>query len=341
MTARPILISIVSYRDERFLPKCLESVYGQGVPANIRIFDNAASEEVARVGKQFGAEVFRAHENQGFSRGQNHNLLPEDYDYALLLNSDVVLQPGCLAALIRVLEEVPSAGMAGGKMLRMDDDCLPVRRDNHAVLDSTGIYFTPAQRHLDRGSEEKDLGRYDRRQSVFGITGAAVLCRREMLQDVRFGQEYLDEDFFAYREDADLAWRAQILSWRAIYAPEAEALHKRVVHPSKRREVAAVLNYHSVKNRFLLRMKNMDAAVWRRCFPYMWLRDLSLVSYVALLERSSWPALSKVRSLRPRFAEKRRDLMARRKAAPEEIASWFAFHPVAKDLEEPANRLTG
>ncbi len=332
MTAKQVLISIVSYRDERFLPTCLESVFGQGVPAKIRVFDNAGSEEVVRVGSRFGAEVFQAGKNEGFSRGQNHNLLPEDYDYALLLNSDVVLQPGHLAALIRVLEEVPSAGMAGGKLFRMGDDRLPVRRNDHSVLDSTGIYVTPAQRHLDRGSEVEDVGRYDRRQEVFGITGAAMLCRREMLRDVRFEDEYLDEDFFAYREDADVAWRARILGWKAVYQPEAKALHKRVVHPSKRREVAAVLNYHSVKNRFLLRMKNMDAAVRRRCFPYMWLRDLSLLGYVALLERTSWPAFAEVRRLRPRFAEKRRHLMARRTAAPGEIASWFAFRPVAKDL---------
>ncbi len=332
MTVQPVLISIVSYRDERFLPKCLESVCNQGLSTNIRIFDNAASQAVETVGRRFGAEVFRSHENHGFSRGQNHNLLPEDYDFALLLNSDVVLHPGYLTTLIRVLEDVPSAGMAGGKLLRMDDDFMAIQKDKHAVLDSTGIYFTPAQRHLDRGSEEKDLGRYDRRQAVFGITGAAMLCRREMLRDVRFGDEYLDEDFFAYREDADLAWRAQILGWKAVYDPEAKALHKRVVHPSKRREVAAVLNCHSVKNRFLLRMKNMDSAVWRRCFPYMWLRDLSLLGYVALFEHSSWPAFAEVRRLRPRFEEKRRHLMARRRTSPEEIASWFAFRPVAKDL---------
>ncbi len=115
--------------------------------------------------------------------------------------------------------------------------------------------------------------------------------------------------------------------------PKAEALHKRVVHPSKRREVAAVLNYHSVKNRFLLRLKNMDGAVWRRCFPYMWLRDLSVISYVGLFEHSSWPAFAAVRRLRPRFAEKRRDLMSRRRSTPAEIAAWFAFRPVARDLE--------
>lgn len=332
MTAKPVLISIVSFRDERFLPGCLEAVRNQDCPVKIRIFDNAANEEVARVGGRFEAEVFRSAQNLGFSCGQNHNLLAEDFDYALLLNSDVLLQPGYLATLIRLLEQVPSAGMAGGKLLRMDDSGLPIRKNNHAILDSTGIYFTPAQRHLDRGSEEADQGQYDRRQAVFGITGAALLCRRQMLQDVRFEDEYLDEDFFAYREDADLAWRAQILGWKAVYDPQAQALHKRIVHPSRRRELAPAINYHSVKNRFLMRLKNMDAAVRRRCFPYMRLRDISLVGYVTLFERSSWPAFSAVRRLRPRFEEKRRHLVARRRASPEEIASWFSFRPVARDL---------
>ena len=316
MSHEPVLISIVSYRDERFLTPCLEAVVNQDVPLRVRIFDNAKSADVQRIATRFAAELFQADMNRGFSHGQNHNLQAEDYDYALLLNSDVILQPGYLGTVIQALEDVPRGGMAGGKLLRMDEQCQPVCRNGRALLDSTGIYFTPAQRHLDRGSEQEDRGQYDRRQAVFGITGAALLCRREMLHDVRFGDEYLDEDFFAYREDADLAWRAQILGWKAVYTPKAEALHKRVVHPSKRREVAAVLNYHSVKNRFLLRLKNMDGAVWRRCFPYMWLRDLSAISYVGLFEHSSWPAFAAVRRLRPRFAEKRRDLMSRRRTSP-------------------------
>ena len=51
---------------------------------------------------------------------------------------------------------------------------------------------------------------------VFGISGACPIYRKEALEDVKINQEYLDEDFFAYYEDVDLAWRMQLRGWKSI-----------------------------------------------------------------------------------------------------------------------------
>ena len=83
--------------------------------------------------------------------------------------------------------------------------------------------MTPEQRHLDRGADQADVGQYERIEEVFGASGAAALYRRAMLEDVRVLGEYFDEDFFAYREDADLAWRARLLGWSCLYVPTALA----------------------------------------------------------------------------------------------------------------------
>jgi GT2 family glycosyltransferase len=79
------------------------------------------------------------------------------------------------------------------------------------VIDSTGIYFLRNLRHLDRGEGEIGSGQYDRPEYVMGATGAAALYRRKMVEDVSVEEEFFDGDFFAYREDADVAWRAQLL----------------------------------------------------------------------------------------------------------------------------------
>src|SRR5271165_1953188 len=71
-------------------------------------------------------------------------------------------------------------------------------------VDSTGIYFTPNLRHLDRGSLEVDNGHYLNYEYVFGATAAAALYRREMIDDISIGGEFFDADFFVYREDADV-----------------------------------------------------------------------------------------------------------------------------------------
>ena len=106
---------------------------------------------------------------------------------------------------------------------------------------------------------------YEEVEEVFGATGAAVCFRRAMIDDVGIEGEFFDEAFFAYREDADVAWRAQILGWDCLYVPRAIGWHVRRVLPTNRRSIAASLNRHSVRNRFLMRIKNADGPVWRRC----------------------------------------------------------------------------
>ena len=127
------------------------------------------------------------------------------------------------------------------------------------ILDSAGIYFTTSGRHFDRGSGEPAAGRYLREEEVAGASGAAGFYRRTALEQAQISTGYFDADFFLYREDADLAWRLSRLGWKCLYVPAAVAAHRRRNLPERRRAMPAVVNLHSVKNRFLLRINNQTA----------------------------------------------------------------------------------
>src|SRR5678815_4753810 len=127
---------------------------------------------------------------------------------------------------------------------------------------------------LDRGADEPDRGQFDKAEDVFGPSGAAALYRLKALQDTAINEQYFDEDFFAYREDADLAWRCRLLGWTSIYVPTAVALHRRRVTPERRNKIPKEINYHSVKNRFLLRFNNMTRSLYRRDFWEITKRDI-------------------------------------------------------------------
>ena len=332
MSTRPVLVSIVTYDSEAHLDACLRSVREQDVPVRIRVFDNASRDDSCRVALDHGAQLHRSNENRGFSHGHNFHLRQGGFDHVLILNPDVILSKGYLSTLMESMAGVKRVGMAGGKLYRMDASGRTVHEGEYPVLDTTGIYFTPTQRHFDRGSQQPDRGQYGRRELVFGISGAALLCTREMLEDLRYGDEYLDEDFFAYREDADLAWRAQLRGWRALYEPAARGQHVRRVLPSRRARLASHINYHSLKNRYLMRIKNLDPAVRRRCFPFMWIRDLGIIGYVLLRERSSLGAYRQVCRLRKRFLGKRERVRETRRAPADSVARWFSFRPAARSL---------
>lgn len=313
-----VSIGIVTWNSAGVIGRCLECVRAQRLlSVDLLVVDNHSTDDTRTIltAATPDGERLLLDANVGFSAAHNLAIRRTKGTYYLALNPDVFLSPGFLDRLVEAMELDDTLGAATGKLLLADS---PER------LDSTGIYMVPALRHLDRGQGELDTGQYDRRELVFGASGAAALYRRAMLNDVAVGGEVFDEDFFAYREDADLAWRAQLMGWRCAYVPAAVALHRRVVVPGRRARVPAAINRMSVRNRFLLRIKNQTAAHFLRYFfPATW-RDVQVVFYCLLRERSSLPAFGEVARLSPRMWRKRRQIMARRRARGRDINMWFA-----------------
>jgi GT2 family glycosyltransferase len=193
-----------------------------------------------------------------------------------------------------------------------------------SVIDAAGMVVTPSGRHLDRGAGEEDRGSFDREAWVFGGTGAAALFLRQALDDVSYPEgEILAESFFAYREDAELAWRLQTRGWQCLYAPSAEASHRRGLQPEKGRTGHPEINRYSVRNRFLLRWHCADLGWHLRCLPWWLLRDLLVIGACLTVERASLPGLTQLWSLRSESNVRRRWVLSRRTEPSQRIARWF------------------
>ena len=327
-----VLVSIVSYNSGRHLKSCLESLQKQSYSNfDVHIFDNASIDNTAGIIEEFRPFLKSVHfskKNLGFCAAHNWIIESASSDYVLVLNPDVVLDARFLEILVGEMDRDPRAGSATGKLYRSDgfspDSEGPARFPEIMELDSTGIYFTRNQRHFDRGSGETDTGQYSRKEYVFGASGAAAFYRRSMLEDIRSGKEYFDESFFAYREDADLAWRAQWTGWCCLYIPEAEGFHERKVLPGRRSSLPDAINMHSFKNRFLLRIKNMDTGTYIRNFIPITLRDIAAIVYVLLVEWSSLSGIPLLLRAIPKARAARRALRKQRRRSPREIRRWFA-----------------
>ena len=247
-------------------------------------------------------------------------------EFILTLNPDLRLTPSFLRNAIAAAGSDPNAGSVCGKLLAMNSD---FEIPGSPVFDSTGIYMTPNLRHLDRGSHIADHGQYERLEYVFGGTGAACLYLRRMIDDISVMGEFFDPDFFAYREDADVAWRAQLLGWKCLYTPLAVAYHVRSVVPENRASLPAVINMHSVKNRWLLRIKNVTGDLYRRHWLSITARDVIVIGGCLLREFASLRAFLLVFKCWSRAWAKRREIMQRRRATDAYIAGWFSFEPVS------------
>jgi GT2 family glycosyltransferase len=333
-----VSVTIVTYNSGRFIRRCLESVLEQKYSnLEVIVVDNASTDGTADILEQFEerCRVFYNDENIGFAAAQNQAIGLSNGEWVLTLNPDVLLLKNFIKELTDAGQVDPKTGSVCGKLLtiRASFD-LPEKQ----LVDSTGIYFTPMLRHLDRGSQEVDNGHYLNHEYVFGATAAAALYRRQMIDDISIQNEFFDPDFFVYREDADVAWRAQLMGWRCIYTPDARGYHVRNVLPGNRRALPPEINMHSVKNRFLMRIKNMTPDLYRRNWFSITTRDLIVFSACLLREHTSLKAFWYMARNWKRVLAKRREIMNRRRAKDDYIASWFSYQPVSRPAPRPTAR---
>lgn len=309
-----VAVNIVTFNSAGDIVACLESLKSQTFrDFRVHILDNASVDDTLEQLKGFDLDFVRSPSNTGFAKAHNDLIRAYPSEYVLVLNPDAILKPEFIDRLVAALDLRPDAASATGKLLRLDGK----------TLDSTGIVMLRSQRHLDRGADEPDRGQFDKPEDVFGPTGAAALYRFKALEDVSIHGQFFDEDFFAYREDADLAWRCRLMGWSSIYVPTAMALHRRRVTPERRSQLSALINYHSVKNRFLLRLNNMTRSLYSRDFLHISARDAAVIGYVCVREWSSLGALLYVIRNLPRLWRKRRIIQGRRRISGPELDRWF------------------
>ena len=306
-----VSIVVVSHDSAADLAVSLAAAAAQtGVSTELIVVDNASRDGSPRAAESAGARVIPLAENRGFAGGANAGISASAGRYVLTLNPDCRLDERFCAELCARLDRPDAAdvGSASGKIFRAGGP----RLEGMPILDSTGIRFTASGRHFDRDSGAPDADGSFRDEEVAGVTGAAGFYRRAALEAVRISTGCFDEDFFLYREDADLALRLRAAGWRCLYVPTALAWHRRANLPERRRTIGASANCHSVKNRFLLRINNAPVPEFRMV-PTL-VRDAVVLAACLTVERSSLPAFRYLWQNRRRLAAKRREIAALRAA---------------------------
>jgi GT2 family glycosyltransferase len=335
-----VSVVLVTWHSAPYLRRCLEGIRHQThQPMELIVVDNASTDGSVELVAAHAAHVIRNETNRGFAAAVNQALRVARGQYVLLVNPDCYLLAEYAERLVAVLGD--DVGSATGLLMRARGFEIEPADE----IDSAGIRMTRSGRHLDLWQGERRLpGCSDRRRpdaqpsrqrrseqqaegspsfEVFGVSGAAAMFRADFLRDVAMDGEAFDEDFFAYREDADLAWRGRLFGWRAVCDPAAVAYHVRRVTPEARRSLPASVNMHSVKNRFLLRIKNEGPYLALRNAPFELARDLVVLAAALTIERTSLPAFAWLWRNRARVLAKRRAIQQRRKVSDRQLAPWF------------------
>lgn len=278
-------VCIVTYNSASDIETCIEAVLRQSYPVKrIVVVDNASADHTVEVVGRFGDPVhlMANKENVGFAAGQNQAIRHADADYMLVLNPDVELGPDYVRLIVDWMERHPDTGSATGQLVLASDP---------SVMDSAGIEMDWKRRAWDLGGGEQAAD-WERSRAIFGVSGAAAVYSRKMIEDISMDGQFFDEAYFAYKEDVDVAWRAQLLGWSSHYVAEAKAVHKRgwkYEGRQSRKRVPLFLRRHSYQNRLFTIVKNEPLPRLLLNLPRLAALELAQAGYIVLFE----PGLAK------------------------------------------------
>lgn len=216
MADADLTVAILSYDGRELLEVVLPSLERQTLGGfRTVVVDNGSSDDTSEYLRERwpGVEVVSLPENVGVTRALNVCFeAGRGSEFVALLNNDLELEPGCLAELVRALREHPRAASTAAKLLDFHD---------RGIIDGAGDVFIWHGLPARRGHGERDVGQYDEPQPVFAACGAVAMYRRAAIDAVG----PFDDSFFAFYEDSDWSFRAQLAGWEARYVPTAVAFH--------------------------------------------------------------------------------------------------------------------
>jgi GT2 family glycosyltransferase len=217
MALPTLSVVLLSYNRPAYLEEALQSVVAQDYPhMDITVVDNRspASEQVAALVRRYPqVRLLAQAENLGFTGGMNVGIAAATGDYVYLTEDDIVLAPGCLAALAEQLEAHPEVGLASALLLNKGSGTL--------VCAGGEVELGAVYRLKVHGWQEPDEGQYTTPLDVSFVPGCSMFARRELLQ--RLGG--FRSDFFMYGEDLELCQRLLKAGWRIRVVPAARAHH--------------------------------------------------------------------------------------------------------------------
>ncbi len=242
-----IFTVIPNLNGEDSIEKCVNSLKAQTIKNRIVVIENGSKDKSLTILKKNypDIEIIENSKNLGFAGGVNQGIekaIDLGAEYVALFNNDAVADKNWLTGLVEVMQASPKVGIVAPKLLSSDK--------KH--LDSTGDQYTNWGLPYPRGRRELDDGQYSKPERVFAASGGASLYRVSMLKEIGL----FDEDFFAYYEDVDISFRAQLAGWKVAYEPSSIVYHKIGATSSK---IPGFTTYQTIKNLPWLFWKNVPS----------------------------------------------------------------------------------
>jgi len=287
---KKLVISIVTWNSESVIVPCIQSILDQSYKDfELWIVDNNSYDNTCKRIVEISdpsIKLYKLESNIGFCGGHNYSINNSHSEYVLLVNPDILMSNDYIENALKVFDDDSKIGTVCGLLIRDGN------REN-GTIDSAGMNFTKDCRFVLRYHGKPINRRQLFRTEVPGADGALPLYRREMIDDIKVKGQFFDEMFFAHKEDWDVSWRSRLYGWKIVFEPACTAWHPRSFRqgsPFTREKVLSATKYHAVKNQLIMMIKNQTFSVFLKHFIFIITRQIGIVFYCLLFERSSLKA---------------------------------------------------
>lgn len=245
-------VVILNWNGVHHLKEFLPSVVAN-TPLNVDIIvaDNGSTDSsVELLRNEFErVKVIELGANYGFAEGYNRALASLEYEFVVLLNSDVAVSEGWVNPLFDALRADSSIAAVSPKLLSYQEPThFEYAGASGGFIDYLGYPFCRGRilQHV-----EEDRGQYDSVQDVMWVSGAAFTCRLSLFKELGG----FDADYFAHMEEIDLCWRFALRGFRVVVVPQSVVYHLG----------GGTLNVASPRKTFLNHRNNL--AMLYKCAP--------------------------------------------------------------------------
>jgi GT2 family glycosyltransferase len=276
MTRNPkVAVVILNWNGKNFLEKFLPSVIASTYPGlEIIVADNASTDisiEFLQLNYP-SVTIIQNDQNYGFAEGYNRVIDLLEFEYFILLNSDVEVSSNWIEPVIDLMESDLNIAVAQPKILSYSNkNYFEYAGAAGGYLDALGYPFCRG-RIFD--TVEEDFEQYDDSSEIFWASGAALFIKRKYW--VESGG--FDPDFFAHMEEIDLCWRLKNLGYKIVYCPKSKVFH---VGGGTLNSESPFKTYLNFRNNLVLLQKNLS---FGKAFLIIsirfWLDFLSLIKYL-------------------------------------------------------------
>jgi GT2 family glycosyltransferase len=240
-----VAVIIPNLNGADYLSEAIDSLLNQSFSHSIIVVENASTDNSMEILASYGDRivVLRNERNLGFAGGVNTGIryaLDHNYGAIALFNNDAVADREWLHELVSALNTYEDTGIATCRLQLSDG----------TSLDSTGEFYTTWGLPYPRGRGEP-IDTYPKGQYIFGASGGASIYRSTVFETVGM----FDDTFFAYYEDTDISFRAQLAGIKIRYVPSAIAFHRQ--GETSKRMPGDFAVYQTFKNLPLLFLKNV------------------------------------------------------------------------------------